>query len=120
MLAMLVDDNLLSGVTQIGVGGIFALFILREVFTFIKSQRTNGNGNGQAAGTQSAAFWQLEIRKAVDESVGSTMVPHLQAQTKVLEDIRDTMGEMEKGINELVTRDRDRVNQHNVHRAGAH
>jgi hypothetical protein len=124
MLAMLVDDNILSGVTQVGVGGIFAIFILREVFTFI-NKRGNGNGNGNGSktdsGGQSVAFWQLEIRNAVNESVTQQIVPHLQAQTRVLEEIRDTMGEMEKGINELVTRDRDRVNQHNAHRAaGAH
>jgi hypothetical protein len=121
MLALLADDNLLSGVTQIGVGGMFALLLLRETFAFI-NKRGNGNGNGKTdSGAQSVAFWQLEIRNAVNESVSQQIVPHLQAQTRVLEEIRDTMGEMEKGINELVTRDRDRVNQHNAHRAaGAH
>jgi|15BtaG_2_1085339.scaffolds.fasta_scaffold24449_2 hypothetical protein len=28
-----------EGLTQIGVGGVFAIFILREVFTFLKSRK---------------------------------------------------------------------------------
>ena len=35
-------NNANETITQIGVGGIFALMVIREVFGFIKSKKTNG------------------------------------------------------------------------------
>ena len=38
-------NNANESITHIGVGGIFALLVIREVFGFIKSKKQNLNGN---------------------------------------------------------------------------
>ena len=43
------DDG--SIITQLGIGGIFCILVLREVFTFVNNRRSNGdNGKGDSVG----------------------------------------------------------------------
>jgi len=41
-------------ITQVGVGGIVALLVIREVFGFIKSKKISLNGNGPVTKTEFA------------------------------------------------------------------
>lgn len=75
---------------EIGIGGVFAIMVIREVFGFLRSYKKNGSAN--ESGMKPVDFWRLEFRSAIDERMGA----HLTAQTQTLTDIRD-------GINKLVT-----------------
>ena len=79
---------------QLGIGGVFAIMVIREVLGFLKKRGTMTNGE---AGGKSVDFWRLEFRSAIDERMGS----HLAAQTQTLTDIRD-------GINKLVVLNENR------------
>ena len=53
-----------STLTQLGVGGIFAILVIRMVLEFLgRQKRTNG------AGERPVEFWQQEHRKNVHEVV---------------------------------------------------
>lgn len=48
---------------KIGIGGIFALLVIREVLNFLKIQKGNGSGD------KAVEFWQMEIRRIVREEI---------------------------------------------------
>ncbi len=59
--------------------------------------KVNGNGS---AGTQSTDYWKSQMGEIVDGRLENKVVPILERQTEIL-------GEMAKGINELVIIQRD-------------
>jgi hypothetical protein len=84
-------DNL---VVQVGVGGLFAILVLREVRAMVgefRIGRRNGNGPGSrgSSGEKSPEFWQSEMRKAAVEAFAMTATPALTQQTELLREIRD-------------------------------
>ena len=89
-------DNL----TQIGVGGILALLIIREVLRFLAGRKPKPD-NG-SAGTKSVEFWQAQQRTAVREVLGDLIAPFLATQTDILRRIQESADKTQEGIQELV------------------
>lgn len=69
--------------TQVGVGGIFTVLVLREVFTFLKTRKANG-----ASGDQSVEFWQQQQQLIIAENLKMSVIPILDKQTAILDEIR--------------------------------
>jgi hypothetical protein len=93
-----------GALTQIGVGGIFCILTLREVFGYLR-YRSRHNG---AAGDKSTEYWRIEMRQAMAETFTAQMLPVLSNQNGILRDIRDAQEKANEGIAELVTLTRDR------------
>ncbi len=93
--------------TQMGVGGIFCILTLREVFSYL---RYRGRGNG-TAGDRSTEYWRIEMRQAMAEMFTAQMLPVLNNQSAILRDIRDAQQTANEGIAELVTLTRERRNK---------
>ena len=89
-------------VWQIGAGGLLALLVLREVFSFLRERNRAG-----AAGDKSVDFWRMEMRTAFAEGFAVTLKPSLEAQTQLLREIRDSVTTSNLGISELVVKNRD-------------
>jgi len=88
--------------TQIGVGGLLAVFILREVFKFILEFVSKKKANGQRqelnAGERPVEFWQAEHRKAIGEIVVALIVPILANQTRILDEMRRENAELNQNV----------------------
>lgn len=74
-----IDSNT---ITQIGVGGLFAIFILKMVFDFMKSK--NGNGLNEVQ----------ELRHEILEKALDKMTKAIDNQTKLLSKMTDQMREL--------------------------
>lgn len=85
---------------QIGAGGMFAVLILREVFTFLREKTRNGAGN------KSVDFWRMELRAAVNEGLTTTLKPLIETEIQLLREIRDSVATSYQGISELVVTNR--------------
>lgn len=83
-------------ILQIGVGGVLALLIIREVLRFLK-QRQPASG-AVSAGAQSPEYWQAEQRKAITDVVVSIVVPILSNQNAILNELRVSQTEMNKNM----------------------
>ena len=68
---------------QVGVGGIFAILLLREVFGFLKHRKNNG-----AAGERSVEFWQQQQQVIIAENLKLSVIPILDKQTAILDELR--------------------------------
>lgn len=55
----------MAELSQLGVGGILAFLIIREVLAFLKAKKTNGS-----AGDKAPEFWMNEFRNIVKSEVG--------------------------------------------------
>lgn len=73
---------------QLGVGGIVALLVIREVLGFLNKRKENGQKKERVAGEMSPEFWQADYRKAVTEVVASIVVPILASQTSILSEMQ--------------------------------
>lgn len=84
---------------QIGIGGLFALMVIREVLGFLKT-RSNGKRSSveHTAGDLSPEFWQADSRKAVAEVIAITVVPMLAAETAILAELRSGNAEVNKHL----------------------
>lgn len=51
-----------SLLTEIGVGGIFAILVIRMVLEYLGKEKRNGK-----SGEKDPAYWQQEFRAAVDD-----------------------------------------------------
>ena len=93
-------------VVQIGVGGVFALLIVRLVLDFLSKQKSK-NGS---AGDKPVEFWEGTFRKINKESLNETIVPILQQQTRILEAIQVSDAKVASAMMELlaITRARER------------
>ncbi len=105
--AQIASQNGVGLVTQLGVGGIFCILTLREVFSYL---RYRGRGNG-AAGDKPTEYWRIEMRQAITETFTAQMLPVLNNQSAILRDIRDAQQKANEGIAELVTLTRERRNR---------
>lgn len=67
---------MLEHITELGVGGIFALLVLQTVLPYLKERLGNGNGNGNGSLKQvacSAAQQRLErVEEQMDSLAAST------------------------------------------------
>ena len=84
--------------TQLGIGGIVALLIIREVLRFLRSRNGSSSSPAGSSGSQSIEFWQAEIRKAVSEALN----PFLSAQSELLRGIQITESKIHEAVMELV------------------
>lgn len=79
---------------QIGVGGIFAVLIIRSVLEFLSKRRSSE----QTAGEKSIEFWQGVISAIVQQSVQAQIIPTLNEikddQKENIEIIRARMREV--------------------------
>jgi hypothetical protein len=78
----------------------------KELLPWVR-RNTDGNGNG-AAGEKSAAYWKLELRSGVADSLKASLEPKIEAQIGLLTDVKNSLGEVNKGVAELVTLERAR------------
>jgi hypothetical protein len=76
-------------ITQLGIGGVLALLIIREVLGFLKAKK-NGVG-GNHSGEKSVEFWRGQIRQTMSDVVAAELLPAIQEQTHILEDIREEL-----------------------------
>lgn len=83
---------------QLGVGGIFALLLIREVLPFLLKR-----GHQQTSGEQGVDFWKATIRDIVDDSFTELVKPTLEAQSKILGELRDILKE-EQTMRKAITR----------------
>ena len=77
--------------TQVGVGGIFVLLLLREVLPFIKAMQ-GGVTSSAKAGDQTTDYWRANFQEMVANELRDSVIPILRTQTAILErmDARDT------------------------------
>jgi hypothetical protein len=81
---------------DVGIGGLLALLVLREVFTFLKS----GKNHRPTAGDQSVEFWREQIREIIVQIVTQTITRSIDQQLMVQSETR----ELQKGINEGIVK----------------
>lgn len=74
--------------TQLGMGAVVALLILKEVFAFLKKGKPNG-----ASGERSVEFWQQTIANTVTTSFNASLAPILHNNNEVLREIRDSLNQ---------------------------
>jgi transposase-like protein len=87
---------------QIGVGGIFAILVIREVLGFLKTR--NGKKNGVAmSGALPKEYWQNTFREIVNEGLKEILAPLIQQHTQVLTDIRSQINSVALQLGSLVT-----------------
>lgn len=77
-------DSLL---TQLGVGGIFALLIIKEVFNFLAKRKTNGNASGE----RPVEYWAVAIRSFVAQELSEKVVPDLIENRRIMQQIHDDL-----------------------------
>ena len=81
--------------TQLGIGGVLAYLVLKEVFGFLLPILRGRNGTGTGTGTKStsvttaagdypAEYWQAQQRQAISEVLITVVVPILSSQTLIL------------------------------------
>ena len=85
---------------QLGIGGVVAILVIREVLKFLARPK-NGNG-GQSAGQKSVEFWQNEHRTTIKDSMNDILRPFLSNQIELLREIRDLSAKTREGVAELV------------------
>lgn len=84
---------------DVGLGGLLALLVLREVFNFLKSKK-----NGRpTAGDQSIEFWREQIRELIIQILAQTITRTLDQQIMVASEIRDLQKGTNEGIIKLIT-----------------
>ncbi|HZR59117.1 MAG TPA: hypothetical protein VFA74_19780 [Terriglobales bacterium] len=83
---------------DVGLGGLLALLVLREVFNFLKS-RKNGR---PTAGEQSIEFWREQIRELILQTLTQTLLRPLDQQLVVASEIRDLQKTTNEGIIKLI------------------
>ncbi|MGA7220512.1 MAG: hypothetical protein WBX38_19510 [Candidatus Sulfotelmatobacter sp.] len=84
---------------DVGIGGLLALLVLREVFNFLKSKK-----NGKpTAGEQSIEFWREQMRDLILQILAQTITRTLDQQIMVAGEIRDLQKGTNEGIIKLIT-----------------
>lgn len=68
---------------SLGVGGILVVFIVRELFAYLKAREQKNDRSGD----KDPAFWQMEFKKAVEEGIAKAVVPLLAKQNELLDEL---------------------------------
>ncbi len=83
-------------IEQLGIGGALALFVLREVFTYLKTR----NGKAEVSVVhvcplpQTFELWELRLSKAIAEAMTEALEPTLKRQSDLLETLAKYQQEM--------------------------
>lgn len=76
-----------SGLTSLGIGGIFAIMLIREAVSLVRAALQAKRGsNGQTAGELTPEYWHEQQRLIVRQSLGDLVIPVLRQSQ---EDTRD-------------------------------
>ena len=89
-------------ITQLGVGGILVLLVLREVFKFLSDRKIKNGHNELRAGDRSVEFWQSEQKKNVKNGITEILAPFLAVQIDLLREIKDSSKETRDSLLELL------------------
>jgi hypothetical protein len=71
-------------------------------------RRAGADGNG-AAGNKSVDYWRLQMRDTVQESITVALAPKFDMQIALLADMKNSIGDVSRGVSELVTLERSRL-----------
>lgn len=85
---------------DVGIGGLLALLVLREVFNFLKSRKSE---KPTSAGEQSVEFWREQMRDLILQILAQTITRTLDQQIMVSSEIRDLQKGTNEGIIKLIT-----------------
>jgi hypothetical protein len=83
---------------DVGMGGLLALLVLREVFNFLKAKK-NGRSS---AGDQSVEFWREQLRELILQIMAQTITRTLDHQIMLSAEIRDLQKATNEGIIKLI------------------
>lgn len=75
--------------TQLGLGGLVAYLVIKEVLNFL-SKRKNGRAENGASGEKSTSYWRETIREIIEQAIKDSM-------SKRNEDIRNILREELRG-----------------------
>ena len=89
------DDML----TQLGVGGLIAVLLVREILGFLKHKNGNGNGNGSHSRVERALA--LERWKAVEEAIRASTAS-IRNNTQVLSTLAHHVEETRREMKDAV------------------
>ena len=87
---------------QLGLGGIVAILLIREVLTYLKTLKSTRNGQ-KAAGDLTPEYWQTEQRKAITEVVVTVVVPILTSQATILAELKSSQQQTNIQIVRILT-----------------
>ena len=101
----------MNDILQIGVGGAFALLVIREILKFVSEYKKNGNSINKvtASGERSVEFWQKEIRTGVKDAFTESVLPAIIRQTEIMREMNESMSKAKDSITELVILNRERM-----------
>lgn len=88
-------------ITQLGVGGIIALLVIREVLSFLSKRKENGRRQFLSIGEMSPEHWLAEQRKVATDVLVTVIVPILANQTSILAEKVELMREMQRNNHEV-------------------
>ena len=71
-------------------------------------RRAGADGNG-AAGNKSVDYWRLQMRDTVQASMTAALAPKFDMQIALLADMKNSIGDVSRGVSELVTLERSRL-----------
>ena len=74
-----------DGITELGVGGIFAILVIRIVLEFLGKSKRNGK-----SGEMDPAYWKHEFRTAVRDEVA----PMAERTREELREIKSMLGKV--------------------------
>ena len=88
--------------TQLALGAVVALLLLREVFAFLRSNGAKKTAHNEAAaGEKSVEFWLAAQKRNTTESLQGVLQPFLQAQSEIMREIRDSLREIRDLVKEV-------------------
>lgn len=89
--------------TQLGVGGTFALLVIKMVLDWLAKREDRKGNPSNAAGERNTAFWKDEIRDIMrDELSRNGGASRFAGIMELLKEIRDGQKEMAKDIALLI------------------
>lgn len=91
-------------ILQVGIGGIFALLVIREVFTFIKSQR-NGNASNP---NYSKDLTVIGERLAIESETLKMLLESERSERETAQAMAATLTQVAKGL-ELILGSQGRI-----------
>ena len=75
---------------SLGIGGLIVVFVIKELFSFLK----NRNGKGNKSGDMSPDYWKSAIKEGMADSLKNSISPILNRQTDILDAIRESQVRM--------------------------
>lgn len=103
-----------QALVQLGVGGVFALLILREVLNFLKNRDKNtradhqsdrlDSGGSVAAGGRSVEFWREEMADLMAQSIKDVTDPKFQNIDQRQERILSNQADGRNRMSDMTTR----------------